>query len=289
VDDLEGDDFAPFLRPDHVWHYPPAASGDPALDKTAEVANSQAISNTSIGLITPVVRYEGRAKPLVLQLTSVSAQPESANPGQIQPIGFIAGNAGASSSPNAKDGDYIQAMLTYGAGNARKRVWFDWRPGTYQLPPCEFADLRICNGNVGGGSLTYPATFSAAFRPGLTTFPMHPTQTAFIRVAASSFAQAVYLQSQCVAIDMQAVLGGNPNPGDFGAMFAATNPILMLTTTDPPNLLAPTLYRDYVNGIFLPWGGPVPMGAPNNFGSAMVIVNTGTGAANVLFTQWLGL
>ena len=105
-----------------------------------------------------------------------------------QPLSFQAGIRGDTFwNAGIQGSQFAAAVLTYGAGASSHRVTFDWRPGSYNLPPVEFVELSvIAYGSSWGTNPGY--TFAASCSPGhlLDAHPPTVTGVSLLSVQAAS-------------------------------------------------------------------------------------------------------
>lgn len=73
-------------------------------------------------------------------------------------------------------GRFAAAVLGYGVGASQHRAVFDWRPGTYALPPCDYVELSLI---AYGAAWTAPAEFVASCVPGEWAHAHVPTVTGY--------------------------------------------------------------------------------------------------------------
>lgn len=139
------------------------------------------------------------ARPRTLQLGTMPAGvtpnsrafPVSTDqrlPGASYACAQLARLGGAGSLVDTRDGFPVACMLEYGVGSAGARVIFDWVPGSYNLPPCTFANVSVLPWGPVFASNWNETLFSAAVSPGILQGAHVPTVS-----GAYSLAEGDYL------------------------------------------------------------------------------------------------
>lgn len=180
------------------YGYPPGTYQGGVMPPSAQAARRPAVASgtqvvpTVDGLAFPsdgaavgICEVRGEALPRVLTIgfpvggvfvgSSFPPYPEAASTGP--------GKAGiVNAAGTAFGGSTVRrlaAVLEYGSGSAAQKVYFDWCPGSYNLPPCDFARVSVLPwGTTWTGALLnrYPA--NASFSPGELQDAHVPTVTA---------------------------------------------------------------------------------------------------------------
>jgi hypothetical protein len=120
----------------------------PVVSGIETLPNVPTLGMPTEGAKVGVVSVKGRAVPRVLTIGG-PVTGILANGGSFPPYSMTAANRSAvqcgltdSLLVQALGGSALMRMacvLEYGSGSCLQRVFFDWRPGSYNLPPCEFA------------------------------------------------------------------------------------------------------------------------------------------------------
>lgn len=129
------------------------------------------------------------------------------------------------------------AVLEYGCRGANRRVYMDWKPGSYNVPPCDYLSLSVAPFGTRFQAPGY--TFMASAAPGVLDGAHVPQVSGLfggnsfpVTIAAPAHAQAVdFLGSQPTSV-VTASPGAFPNVG-------------------------PLIVRNNVTGVYLPPWGPV--------------------------------
>lgn len=117
------------------------------------------------------------ARPRVLQLgtmpapltpnsTSFPVSTDSRQAGASYACGELARDFDTGDTIVISDGFPVACVLEYGQGSAGSRVMFDWVPGSYNLPPCTFANVSVLAWGPAFESNWNETVFAAAVSPG---------------------------------------------------------------------------------------------------------------------------
>lgn len=185
--------------------------------------------------------------------------------GVFQARSFIAGFLGTAAWQANTGERYAAAVLTYGSGASSHRVVFDWRPGTYNLPPCEAVSLSVLPYGSGWAGAGNVFTFVASCSPGSVQDAHVPTVTGAGLVQAEA---RVAVPSRARMVDAYVV---GAIPGAAGYVTAVQGS-------------GHTLLRDYANSVFYPMGP-----APAEPGDLFVDVGGEASGFTVGLKFWLSL
>lgn len=178
----------------------------------------QAVINAAwTGSLTPsqnklfgVATYSGEPQPLVLSIDALTSSP---GPGSAEPalIGYDSGVGflcGAQDTQAASASDYnltcVGCFLEFGFGAVSQQVLFDWMPGSYQLPPCNYARVSaVAWGLVPSAIITLRGTLM----PGVGAQKV-PTRSQRHTLAAAA-GRTILFSFYTRAIEVMVESGGN--------------------------------------------------------------------------------
>lgn len=137
---------------------------------------------------------------------------------------------------------FAACKLTYGVGPVSRTVYFDWRPGAYNLPSCSYVEVSVVLwGPAWVPSTLAAARFTAVAMPGNMDGALQPTVTATMLIPATPGFRVFEAPVSACAFDVEIVeVGGVTAIGSADAGGAST-----------------LLFRDESTGIWLPPWGPV--------------------------------
>jgi hypothetical protein len=231
--------------------------------------------------------------PLVVHLSSDAPQSlvgASLNLSRAMRWFVGAKNGGGAIAVSPDNAGFVGLVLEYGAASAVRRVVMDWKPGSYQLPPCTYARASLLSYRTVGGAFITGGKLSVALAVGRTTNPARPEVTfgsSIIGTAAGGIATnwTAVLPSQVRWADLWADLG-DPNTIDPGD---STAPQLVLRSTGARGCGIATLERDYVNKAGWPNWGPVEIGGIDSVSVNVACLNTSTPEIHAWLRFWLEL
>ena len=157
--------------------------------------------------------------------------------------GMVSPGAAGTSHPAIPAGVNCACVLEYGAGASVQQAVFDWRPGTYQLPPCSVVTVAFLPWGAGwAGFAPYYAQmqWKASVVTGMQPSVRVPVATAWIALTAVTY--PVSAPKQAAAFDLQPI-------GDIAVRAV------------PAVGCGPKVVRDPANGAYVPPWGPVQLGA----------------------------
>jgi hypothetical protein len=132
---------------------------------------------------------------------------------------------------------YAACVVQYGAGSSIHRVWMDWQPGNFNLPPCEAVQVDVVPWGAGWASEP-DYQFACSVSPGHLAGAHVPTVTG-VNVSEIAGAAVVLVPAHARAVDV---------------FCASSEPVGTLRLFGPRQA---HIIRDYENNIFLPPWAPV--------------------------------
>lgn len=148
-------------------------------------------------------------------------------------------------------------VLEYGIGSANQKVWLDWRPGSYNVPACEWARASILLWGTDWNSVGVQSYAAAAALASGSIEGQHPPTVTAVGFLAAGVARTFRVPANARAFEVE-------NVDD------SVTPVLTVGSTGDTE----SAVRNYASGAFLPAWSPLDCPRPGELFTLVSDVDT---------------